>query len=72
MTTEVIKEAARDKAFANITTLEFQIKDTAEDIRFGRIGAITMEELLSLHKGLIKQQQLWNYIAQLIEKDDKN
>ena len=72
MTTEVIKEAARDKAFANITTLEFQIKDTAEDIRFGRIGAITMEELVNLHKGLIKQQRLWNYIAQLIEKDDKH
>lgn len=72
MVTKAIKEAARNKAFAKLTTLKFEIRETAEDIRFGKIGAITIEELMSLHQGLIKQQRLWNYIAQLIEKDDKN
>jgi len=72
MITETIKQAASDKAFAKITMLAIDIEQSKQDIRNGNIGAITMEELLSLHKGLIKQQQLWNYIAQLIEKDDKN
>ncbi len=45
-------------------------EQSKEDIRKGNTGPITIDELLSLHKGLLKQQQLWNYIAQLIEKDN--
>ena len=72
MTTEAIKQAASDKAFAKLTMLAIDIEQSKEDIRKGNTGPITIDELLSLHKGLLKQQQLWNYIAQLIEKDDKN
>jgi len=50
--------------------LAIDIEQSKEDIRRGNTGPITMDELLSLHKGLLKQQQLWNYIAQLIEKDN--
>lgn len=72
MTTETIKQAASDKAFAKLTMLAIDIEQSKEDIRKGNTGPITIDELLILHKGLLKQQQLWNYIAQLIEKDDKN
>ncbi len=70
MITETIKQAASDKAFAKLTMLAIDIEQSKEDIRKGNTGPITMDELLSLHKGLLKQQQLWNYIAQLIEKDN--
>ena len=70
MTTEIIKQAASDKAFAKLTMLAIDIEQSKEDIRKGNTGPITIDELLSLHKGLLKQQQLWNYIAQLIEKDN--
>lgn len=71
MTSPEIKQAASDKAFANLTMLLIDIEKTSEDIRRGRVGPITIDELHSLHKGLLKQQKLWNYIAQLIEKDYK-
>ena len=71
MTSPDINQAARDNAFANLTMLLIDIEKTSEDIRRGRVGPITIEELHSLHKGLLKQQKLWNYIAQLIEKDYK-
>ena len=72
MTSPEIKQAASDKAFAKLTMLLIDIEKSSEDIRRGNVGPITIDELHSLHKGLIKQQKLCNYIAQLIEKDNEN
>ena len=66
---QMIKQCASDKAFAKLTMLMIDIEKSSEDIRAGNIGPITIDELRSLHQGLLKEQKIWNYIAQLIEKD---
>ena len=66
---QMIKQCASDKAFAKLTMLMIDIEKSSEDIRAGNIGPITIDELRNLHQGLLKEQKIWNYIAQLIEKD---
>lgn len=66
---QMIKQCASDKAFAKLSMLIIDIERSKEDIRSGNIGPITIDELQILHQGLLKEQKIWNYIAQLIEKD---
>ena len=66
-----IKEAASNKAFAKITTLGFEIQDLKRDLKSGNIGPITIEEMELLITGTEKELKIWNYIAKLIETDEK-
>jgi hypothetical protein len=66
-----IKESASNKAFAKLTTLDFEAQDLRKDIRTGNIGPITEEELIKIYQGTKKEIQIWNYIAKLIETDEE-
>ena len=69
MTSPEIKQAASDKAFANLTMLLIDIEKTSEDIRRGRVGPITIDELHSLHKGLLKDKK-YSDIKDLLDNND--
>ena len=46
-----LKERAHNKAFAKLTMLEFEIADLASDLKAGRTGGITYDELSSILVG---------------------
>ncbi len=71
MTKQEIKDLASDKAFAKLTTLDFEAQDLRDDIRKGIIGPITIEELIKIYQGTKKEIKIWNYIAKLIETDEE-
>jgi hypothetical protein len=66
-----VNECARNKAFAKIVMLEFEIEDLREDIKVNNTGAITMDEMLLLLNSTIKEYQVWSHIAKLIETNDR-
>ena len=71
MNKQEIKDLASDKAFAKLTTLDFEAQDLRDDIRKGIIGPITIEELIKIYQGTKKEIEIWNYIAKLIETDEE-
>lgn len=71
MVTNDIHQSVSDKAFAKITTLGFEIQDLKRDLKSGNIGPITIEEMELLITGTEKELKIWNYIAKLIETDEK-
>ena len=62
---------AIDKAFAKMTILGFDIERLKKDLKHGNTGGITTEELTQVLNGTKKELKVWNYIAQLIELDNK-
>ena len=71
MNKQEIKDLASDKAFAKLTTLDFEAQDLRDDIRKGIIGPITIEELIKIYQCTKKEIKIWNYIAKLIETDEE-
>tara|TARA_B110000211_G_scaffold233434_1_gene299670 strand:+ start:279 stop:557 length:279 start_codon:yes stop_codon:yes gene_type:complete len=67
-----LKERAHNKAFAKLTMLEFEIADLASDLKAGRTGGITYDELSSILVGTKVEREVWSYIMELIEKNNKN
>lgn len=66
-----VNERARDKAFAKMAMLKFEIEDLRKDIKANNTGAITMDEMQLLINGTIKEYQVWCHIAKLIETNDR-
>ena len=71
MINQEIKDLASDKAFAKLTTLDFEAQDLRDEIRTGSVGPITIEELIKIYQGTKKEIKIWNYIAKLIETDEE-
>ena len=65
-----IKNRASNKAFAKVTILTLDIETYEEDLRTGNIGGVTYEEFEQILEGYKKQLQVWNYIAESIEKNN--
>ncbi len=63
-----IKNRASNKAFAKVTILTLDIETYKEDLKTGNIGSVTYEEFEQVLEGYKKELQVWNYIAELIEK----
>jgi len=63
---------ASDKAFAKLTVLNIEAKQLKQDIKTDNTGSITIEELILMYKGTLKEIQVWSFIAELIEKSNKN
>ena len=73
MTKQDIHNRASDKAFAKISMLAFEINDNKEALintYYG--GDISYEEMVMIYEGNKKELKVWQYIAELIEKSDKN
>jgi hypothetical protein len=63
-----IKNRARDKAFSKINSLNIEVRDLQTDLRLGQ-SLVEDEHLESMIKTSKRELKLWEYIAELIEKD---
>ena len=65
----IIKDQAHDKAFANIHSCELDIRRLKEEIRANITPFITAEQNEGVLRMAKKELKVWNYLAQLIEMD---
>jgi|TARA_R110002072_G_scaffold104302_1_gene228699 hypothetical protein len=71
LTKSDLSERSSNKAFAKIAMLKFEVDSLANDVKTGSTGGITMEELCMVYEGAKVELQVWNYISELIEKNNK-
>ena len=69
-TVSSITERAEVKAFAKLVTLEIELSKYKEDLLSGSYGGITRSEVKLMIDGTKKEIKTWNYIHQLIQKDE--
>ena len=71
MTNKDIRWRASDKAFAKIAMLTFEITDNKTSLMTGNYGGdITEDEMRMILDGNKVELKVWNYIAELIEKNE--
>lgn len=63
-----VKNRASNKAFAKVTMLKLDIDDYKRSLVNGTYGGITYEEAEQVLEGYKTELKVWNYIAELIEK----
>lgn len=66
-----IQDRARDKAFAKVAMLQFDIEGLCKDVKNNNTGGITMEELELVLNGTRIEYKVWSFIAKLIETNDR-
>ena len=70
MTKQDIHNRASDKAFAKMSMLSFEITDNKTSLMTGNYGGdITEEEMRMILDSNKVELKVWNYIAELIEKN---
>lgn len=67
-----LQSRASDKAFAKLAILQIEASQLKQDINMGNTGSVTIDELVLMYKGTLKEIEVWNFIAELIEKSNKN
>jgi len=72
MTIKEINERASNKAFAQITMLQLDIKDIENDIKNNNTSIVPLERLEKMIKSTKAEIEVWDYIAKLIEIDNIN
>ena len=71
MTKQDIHNRASDKAFAKMSMLTFEITDNKTSLMTGNYGGnITEDEMRMILDGNKVELKVWNYIAELIEKNE--
>jgi hypothetical protein len=71
MTKQDIHNRASDKAFAKMSMLTFEITDNKTSLMTGNYGGdITEEEMRMILDSNKVELKVWNYIAELIEKNE--
>ena len=70
MTIKEINERASNKAFAQITMLQLDIKDIENDIKNNNTSIVPLETLEKIIKSTKAEIKIWSYIAKLIEIDN--
>ena len=71
MITNTVHQSASDKAFAKITMLLIDIEQNKEDIRSHNYGGLTLDEMNILIMSNKRELKVWQYIAKLIETNEK-
>jgi hypothetical protein len=66
-----IHDLASDKVFAKLAILQFDIDRLRHEVKYQLTGKLTMEQLTDIYIGTLKEQKIWNYIAEQIEKSNK-
>ena len=67
-----IHERASAKAFAKMEMLFFEIGSNKHELKSGSYGGITEDEMIMILEGNRSELKVWQYIAELIEKSNKN
>jgi hypothetical protein len=66
-----IKQKASDKIFSKLLSLDFEIQSLKRDVKEKWVGGVTIEEWKKVLEHQIRDREVWSYIAELIEKDNK-
>lgn len=64
-----IQERAVAKAFAKVVTIKMDIRALADDVKYGRTGGVSIEELRNVLEGTKTELNVWKYILTLIKQD---
>lgn len=65
-----IQSRLRDKAFSKMHLLNIEIRDLENDIKYSTDqNLFSTEVLLGILQGTKTELEVWNYIAELVEKD---
>jgi len=64
----ILQDKLRDKAFSKMSNLTVKIRDIENVIRYN-LSILEDEQLDVMLKGAKRDLELWNYIAELVEKD---
>ena len=72
MTNTELQNRAGDKAFSKLALLHIEASQLRDDIKMGITGGVTIDEVVLMYKGTLKEIEVWNFIAELIEKSNKN
>jgi len=67
-----IHERASDKAYAKIIMAHNEVENNKTELKSGSYGGITEEEMIMILEGNQAELKVWKYIAELIEKSNKN
>ncbi len=71
ITKQDIHNRASDKAFAKLSMLTFEITDNKTSLMTGNYGGdITEDEMRMILDSNKVELKVWNYIAELIEKNE--
>ena len=72
LTQEELNQRASDKAFSKIFFLEEDLKQAKKDVITGGDGRNSQELLEICRDSTDRELQTWNYIAKLIELENKD
>jgi len=67
-----IHERASNKAFAKMEMLFFEIGSNKQELKSGSYGGITEEEMIMILESNQAELKVWKYIAETLEKSNKN
>ena len=67
MSSQELQERASNKAFAKITMLDFDIDKLKSDIKNELYGGLDREQMNLLYTATLREREVWNYIATIIE-----
>ena len=71
MIKQELQQRASDKAFATMSMLYITIEQNKEDIRTKSYGGVTLHEMNIVLNSNKTELKVWEYIAKLIETDEK-
>jgi len=72
LTTEELNQRASSKAFSKIFHLEEDLKRAIEEVKTGGDGRFSIDLLEKCRDSIDHELQTWNYIAKLIELENKD
>lgn len=67
-----LKCKAHTKAYAKLSTLDFEIARLTHNLETGLTCGVTSKEYLSVLEGTKTEREVWSYILELIEKTNKD
>lgn len=70
MSSQELQERASNKAFAKITMLNIDIDKLKSDIKNELYGGLDREQMWLLYTGTLREREVWNYIAKIIETNN--
>ncbi len=70
LTESTLQGSASNKVFAKLVMLDLDIERLRSELKCEITGAITIEQLTALYEGTLKEQKVWNYIAETLEKSN--
>jgi hypothetical protein len=63
-----LQDKLRNKAFSKISNITIKIRDIENDKKYN-LSILEDEQLDLMIRGAKRDLELWNYIAELVEKD---